>query len=63
MYSRPAHKTPTCAEEQICISILEAMKSIKGIAVYSDGNVRRERRILIENVPVGMMDVNATLLT
>jgi hypothetical protein len=56
MHSHPAHETPTRAEEQICISVREATKSIEGITVYSNRNARGERQILVEDMPVGMVE-------
>jgi hypothetical protein len=56
MHSRPAHKTPTSAEEQIGISIRKAMKSVEGIAIQRDRDARGERRILMKDVPMGMME-------
>jgi hypothetical protein len=32
------------------------MKSIEGIAIHRDRDARRERRILIKDVPMGMME-------
>jgi hypothetical protein len=56
MHSRPAHKAPTSTKEQIGISFGESTRGVKGIAIHSYRDTRREGRVLIENMPMGVME-------
>jgi hypothetical protein len=56
MNGHSAHETSTYAEEQVGISVREATKGIKSVAVHSDRNTRGEGRILIKEVPVGVVE-------
>jgi hypothetical protein len=56
MHSRSAHKAPTHTKEQVSISIKELTKGVEGIAIHSNRDMRGERQIFINDMPVGVVE-------
>jgi hypothetical protein len=51
----PTYEAPTSAEEQVGIRFRQVTDGVESMTVHGDGNMRRKGRILIKDMPVGMM--------